>query len=312
MTRLDEARAFEQAELHRGLDRELDLSAERPAVLGHEPPRGPGLLVAVIVVSSLSLAGVITLLRGDGSELSTRDPAEPSMGAEVLASDPREPTPTAAEAEVTPAVPPRPALATVVLPEPTPLPGASTRLEMNEKPGQATPAPRAGHPPRASRSSGRPSLAQQSSERSSHAPIEREHRLQLPAPIFDEPPPSESAELAESARPSAVEPALPDTEPRSLPGVDVPSLFEAPEPSESEPMPSAGVAPPVAPSPEPSTGVALPVVPPAVPPSEQDAPPPSGSVERPAAELPTSVEPRDPLAAGMAPSDRSPPPSAGP
>ncbi|MEM9453684.1 MAG: hypothetical protein AAGF11_05865 [Myxococcota bacterium] len=297
MTRLDDARAYDeaaQADLHRGLDRELDLWAERPAVVGPQRSRGPGLLVAVIVVSSLSLAGMITLLRGDGSEPSTHEPTEPLMGVEVFADDPRESTPIGAPTEVAPVVPPHPALATVVLPEHTPLPGPSIRPETSEKPEQATPAPTTARSPRTSRSLARSSPTRAPFERPSGASVEHEHRLRLPAPMFDDPAPIEPAQAA-----------LPHIEPRPLPEVDVLSLFETPEPLELEP--SAPSAPPVAPSVGPSTGATGPVA----LPSEQDALRPSGSAEPPAPQSTTSVEDPDPPAAGAVPSGRPVPPSAG-
>ena len=79
------------------LARELDLSSERPHASA-PAGRGPGLLVASIVASSLVLAGIIMMVRGDAAP-KPDEPAAVAPISEVVSASapiPVEPTPTAA------------------------------------------------------------------------------------------------------------------------------------------------------------------------------------------------------------------------
>lgn len=75
-------------DLHAGFDRELDLAAERPFEPSPASGRSSTRLAAAIVASSLALAGVITLVRGDD-----REEAEPQASASpepIVAENPVE------------------------------------------------------------------------------------------------------------------------------------------------------------------------------------------------------------------------------
>ena len=60
------------------LDYELDLASERPQVSSEEPARGPGLLVAAIVTSSLLVAGGVSAVRASTESEPTESTAEAS------------------------------------------------------------------------------------------------------------------------------------------------------------------------------------------------------------------------------------------
>lgn len=215
-----------------GLDlgRELDLSSERPAAAGRAT-RGPGVLVAAIVASSLALAGIIMLVRDDGSDANAREPSAPppmtrsvSIPAQPPAVAPAEPTPaTPSRVASQPSHPSHPSHPgpsqppSASAPEITPaaIAPASPRhaAALPDAPGPATavPAPGSGLAP----------------------------GLDLPAPVFDEPAPEPTSPVVASP-----EPDLERSAPEPLPGVEDGGLFEPePEPPIEDAPEAAAVHP---------------------------------------------------------------------
>ncbi|MCX4242740.1 hypothetical protein [Paraliomyxa miuraensis] len=222
-------------DLHVGLDRELDLSSERPSTVAVGTGRGPGVMVATIVASSLALAGIIMLARGEPSEASA-DPSPPAPLPEVLAS-PVEPSPAPESGPSVPAAEPISAPSRVAAREVTPTaaiePPHPVESPVSSEITPAAIAPAAlgpaaiASPPRGPAPGSEPSLPP--------SPAGDDARP-LPAPVFDAPVPEPTP--------------TPEPEPtNSLPGVEEPSIL-APddEPADDEPaeeshLPSSTNAP---------------------------------------------------------------------
>lgn len=208
-------------DLHAGFDRELDLAAERPFTGDAPQGRGPGTWVAAIVVSSLALAGIISLARGEPeavADAAEPEPApvesEPAIVAPSVEPVPVAPEPTsrtAPRASVAHA-----AIAPSALPVPSPVP-ASPEDDDSESTSAAsvtTPA-----------SSSRPAPAADSGDAVVPPSETGASGLALPQPAFDE------VTTETETEPEQVAPS------RTLPSVDEPSLFEdddEPDPDDDE------------------------------------------------------------------------------
>ncbi|MEX1368702.1 MAG: hypothetical protein AB1Z98_36580 [Nannocystaceae bacterium] len=202
-------------DLHAGFDRELDLAAERPFT-GDAPRgrgRGPVPWVAAIVVSSLALAGIISLARGEPEAVA--DAAEPEQApVEVepaIVAPSVEPTPVAPEP--TSRKPPRASVVhAAIVPSALPVPPVSSEDEGTQSTVAASVATPA--------SSSRPVPAAET--RDPVVPSDtRESGLALPQPAVDE--------ATTETTPEQVAPS------RTLPSVDEPSLFEDEDEPDDEP-----------------------------------------------------------------------------
>ena len=205
-----------EPDLHVGFDRELDLSAERP----HGPPaergRGSGLLVAGIVASSLLLAGVIMLVRGDANEAVASEPAPSPAASEVVAA-PSEPGLEAVPSEPIPPTSPSPGPVAAHQPvAPAPAPSADPTLaDGPSSPAAVSPAATASAATTPAASTPAHPTAGPPAPPSDPPPGPAEvgsGGLELPPPMFDEPTP-------------APEPAPVDDSTDPLPGVEEPSIF---------------------------------------------------------------------------------------
>ncbi len=175
-------------DLHAGLGVELDLASERPATASSERERGPGPLVAAIVVCSLALAGVISMVRSDGASTSTV--AVPDVAPTV--SD-RDPSP-----EPTSQVPSKPVA----------VPVAKAAVRRGHRRAPTPPPPVAGM--RSSTVDAVPAaIASPSSRRSkkNETPVD-EHAIGLPAPDFGEPSPVPTDTVVPTALPGVEEPSI--------------------------------------------------------------------------------------------------------
>ncbi len=211
-------RSFDDdTDLHVGLDRELDLAAERPSADAPQT-RGPGLMVAAIVASSLALSGVITLARGedDAEESSAAEPESPDRSAVIETpapptSEPSAPAPIRPSAGLE-SVRTKPALAASMSPTPPP-------------PAEITPAAIAS-----------PTARRRSPERTHDARrplVEPEPRYELPVPTFDEPDEGQAESPAVEPPPSAVSPEADAPAPAS----EKPSVAEPERPLEPDAVP---------------------------------------------------------------------------
>jgi hypothetical protein len=193
------------------LDRELDLSAERPAGGATSAKRGPGLLVAAIVASSLTLAGIILLVRSDANEAAVSQPAAPPPIADVStapAAPSADPSPVdPAATRRTPAAPSR--VASQAVPPAT---RDSARAPVGITPTAIAPSRAAIQPPLAV---------------GEVAPA----AVDLPAPVFDEPTPEPTP------------PTIEDDGPEPLPGIEEPAELEAVEPEGDAVEPQAAASP---------------------------------------------------------------------
>lgn len=202
------------------LGRELDLAGERPHA-GAKPGRGPGVLVAAIVASSLTLAGVIMLVRGDVRPPQSEEVAAPEVITEVM-SAPAELPAEPVVAEPAPIEPPSRVAAQRV----------PAVVKVEPAPAEITPA--AIVPARSTPSSA-PTTTTPPAEvapASGLAP-----GLSLPAPVFDDPEPPAASE------PVTVPPADHVTHP--LPGIEEQAPAEPrhePETSVPPPEPTASEA----------------------------------------------------------------------
>jgi hypothetical protein len=188
-----------------GLDRELDLSTERPHADG-KVGRGSLLLVAGIVSSSIVLGVIIMLARGDVGQGLAAEPAAPPAITEVV-SAPAEP----AQVEPAPAVVAPPTPPTAVATQRVPNPVASP---VKAEPARAEITPAAIAP--ASTAPTAPSTTE--------PPVEPAGALapgfQLPPPVFAEPEPTKP----EPTPPAAAEPG--DDASAPLPGIEEPAPAE--------------------------------------------------------------------------------------
>jgi len=232
-------------DLHFGLDRELDLASERPSAATHQPSRGPGLLVAAIVVSSLTLAGAVTLVRGDRAQAPAVDegivpPTEVASSVAPLVEAPVSPEPPAAARQGPRALP-------------TPASPTPTRHRLVPPPPRIEPTPAA---IAVSKPVVRPRLE-------ASAPVEappHRDRFALPAPRFDD----EASATHDDDRPRTFEPELPSsnhtpahlgsTSPTPTPPDGPPMGSErAEEASDVEPAPTPPQETSLAPAPSPAS-----------------------------------------------------------
>lgn len=168
-----------------GLDRELDLAAERPAQAEATEPSGGARLAGLIAASAIGLGVVISLARGTGAEPPVEASPEPSVAASAPVDDE-----AAEEAPVEVATPTPPAKAAAAV-----RPSATKATQ--PRPPVRDPAPVV-----------MATTAKVVGEPGSAAPTGRSHGggvASLPRPAADEPP-SEAA--AEANPPTA--PVLPD------------------------------------------------------------------------------------------------------
>jgi hypothetical protein len=213
------------------LDRDLDFSAERPPAPARTG-RGPGVLVAAIVASSLTLAGIILLVRGDTSEALIGGSAELPR-VDVVAA-PAEPPQEIAPVEPEPA-------------ERAPL--APSRVASQEAHQGKVPASEAAQRPKPVEITPAAIAPASAAVRPAVAPGEVAPStsgdtgavgLHLPAPpVLDEPAP----EPAPTAPTSVDDDASDD-----LPGIEEPATAPAPPADPTEPeaaavMPSSVAAP---------------------------------------------------------------------
>lgn len=175
------------------LARELDLSSERPHASA-PAGRGPGLLVASIVASSLVLAGIIMLVRGGPAPVQPDEPAAPAPIAEGVSAPAQLPATEAAPVEVAPAQPPSRVASQSV-------PAAAAKKEPSAS-AEITPAAIAPASP------SRPTAPATATEHRPLAPAEVAPEgglapgLHLPAPVFDEPEPAAPVEPPTPPAPS--------------------------------------------------------------------------------------------------------------
>jgi hypothetical protein len=204
------------------LGRELDLAAERPYA-GDSAKRGSVVLVAAIVASSLALAGIFIVVRGDGDDRLPSSPAAAAPSTEATSTEAIEPVPVAP----TPAKHAAPSqVATHGVPAsgakraPLPSSGAIT-------PGAITPAaiatPGSSRRPAPPSPAGRPTTPAEGAWPSAIAP-----GVHLPAPVFDEPAPVQPQP----------EPVPVDDTVDSLPGIDEPAPVEPQVEPEAAPIAS--------------------------------------------------------------------------
>jgi hypothetical protein len=240
----DPSRPFSAAGLEDGprvgLDRELDLSTERPHT-GGKASRGPGLLVAAIVSTSIVLGVVIMFARGDVAPGLATEPAAPPAITDVVSAPAEAAQVEPAPAEVAPRTPTTPTteLATQRVPSPVSTPVKAEPVRAEIVPAAIAPAGTA----RPTEPSTTEPPVEPAEPASALAP-----GLQLPPPVFAEPEPTKP----EPTPPAAADPGNdasaplpgieePPAEPREEPGATAPEAAQpshagAPEPAEREPF----------------------------------------------------------------------------
>jgi hypothetical protein len=208
-----------------GLGRELDLSDERPRT-GARAGRGPGVLVAAIVASSLTLAGIIMLVRGDVRQSKPDEVAVPAPIAEVVSAPAELPGEPATSEPAPPIDDPPDRVASQRMP-------AATKAE--RVPAEVTPAAIApatpARPSAPSTAAPRPAEPAEDPSAGGLAP-----GLHLPPPVFDDPP----AAPAPDPAPTTPVPSPVDDASDPLPGIEE----RAPEPLDE---PGAATREPAAP-----------------------------------------------------------------